>query len=107
MPKHFFHVTSRISFMQIMYEPLHLRMSDLVIIQFYCYISTLGSVVVWDSHMKDGYVCSKTRTTVEDALGDAPTHVASLAWDGKKTSGVVEELLRNATDKAYGANSEW
>uniref|UniRef100_A0A8C9YY18 Ubiquitin carboxyl-terminal hydrolase n=1 Tax=Sander lucioperca TaxID=283035 RepID=A0A8C9YY18_SANLU len=36
--------------------------------------------------------------------GDNPSRAAPVAWDGKKTSGVVEELLRNATDKAYGAN---
>ncbi|XP_047428386.1 ubiquitin carboxyl-terminal hydrolase 36 isoform X1 [Mugil cephalus] len=64
-----------------------------------------ASVFVWDSHVKDGYVSSKTRATDRNALGDASTHVASLAWDGKKTSGVVEELLKNATDKAYGGNT--
>lgn len=57
--------------------------------------------------MKDGYRRSKAPATDESALGEnASTRAAPLAWDGKKTTGVVEELLRNATDKAYGANSE-
>ncbi|XP_058509641.1 ubiquitin carboxyl-terminal hydrolase 36 isoform X1 [Solea solea] len=64
-----------------------------------------AKVVVWDSQVKDGYKRSQAPATDASALGDnTPTPAVSVAWDGKKTSGVVEELLRNATDKAYGAN---
>lgn len=56
-----------------------------------------ASVVMWDSQIKDGSKRSRA-----DAA-DAPIHVA---WDGKKTSNVVEELLKNSSDKAYGANGE-
>uniref|UniRef100_A0A8C4HD81 Ubiquitin carboxyl-terminal hydrolase n=1 Tax=Dicentrarchus labrax TaxID=13489 RepID=A0A8C4HD81_DICLA len=54
--------------------------------------------------VKDGYKRSQAPATDGDASGDTPTRAAPVAWDGKKTSGVVEELLKNATDKAYGAN---
>ncbi|AWP18981.1 putative ubiquitin carboxyl-terminal hydrolase 36 [Scophthalmus maximus] len=62
-----------------------------------------ATVVVWDSQVKDGYKRSQAPATDGSASGDNTT-TAPVAWDGKKTSGVVEELLRNATDKAYGAN---
>ncbi|XP_029996897.1 ubiquitin carboxyl-terminal hydrolase 36 isoform X2 [Sphaeramia orbicularis] len=61
-------------------------------------------VVVWDSQVKDGYKRSHAPATDGNVSGDAATHTAPAAWDGKKTSGVVQELLKNATDKAYGAN---
>uniref|UniRef100_A0A4W6G0P6 ubiquitinyl hydrolase 1 n=1 Tax=Lates calcarifer TaxID=8187 RepID=A0A4W6G0P6_LATCA len=64
-----------------------------------------ATVVVWDSQVKDGYKRSQAPAADGSAFGDnTPTRAAPVAWDGKKTSGVVEELLRNATDKAYGAN---
>lgn len=64
-------------------------------------------MVVWDSQVKDGYKRSQAPATDGSTFGDnTPTRAAPVAWDGKKTSGVVEELLRNATDKAYGANGE-
>ncbi|XP_029293620.1 ubiquitin carboxyl-terminal hydrolase 36 isoform X2 [Cottoperca gobio] len=63
-----------------------------------------ATVVVWDSHVKDGYKRSQAPAADGEESGDAPTRAAPVAWDGKKTSGVVEELLKNATDKAYGAN---
>ncbi|XP_062295529.1 ubiquitin carboxyl-terminal hydrolase 36 isoform X1 [Scomber scombrus] len=61
-----------------------------------------ATVVVWDSQVKDGYKRKQAPAADGSAAGDTPT--APLAWDGKKTSGVVEELLRNSKDKAYGAN---
>lgn len=64
-----------------------------------------ATVVVWDSQVKDGYKRSKA-PTADDKSGDASKGAASLSWDGKKTSGVVEELLKNASDKAYGANGK-
>nr|XP_033500905.1 ubiquitin carboxyl-terminal hydrolase 36 isoform X1 [Epinephelus lanceolatus]XP_033500906.1 ubiquitin carboxyl-terminal hydrolase 36 isoform X1 [Epinephelus lanceolatus] len=63
-----------------------------------------AAVVVWDSQVKDGYKRSQAPAADKSELGDTPSRPAPVAWDGKKTSGVVEELLRNATDKAYGAN---
>nr|XP_046271244.1 ubiquitin carboxyl-terminal hydrolase 36 isoform X2 [Scatophagus argus] len=63
-----------------------------------------ATVVVWDSQVKDGYKRSKVPMADGSESGDTSTRVAPVAWDGKKTSGVVEELLKNSSDKAYGAN---
>ncbi|KAM3598372.1 uncharacterized protein V6R79_017136 [Siganus canaliculatus] len=63
-----------------------------------------ASVVVWDSQVKDGYKRSQAPAADGDGSGDVPPRAAPITWDGKKTSGVVEELLKNATDRAYGAN---
>uniref|UniRef100_A0A665VM43 Ubiquitin carboxyl-terminal hydrolase n=1 Tax=Echeneis naucrates TaxID=173247 RepID=A0A665VM43_ECHNA len=64
-----------------------------------------ATVVVWDSQVKDGYKRSQAPVADGRASGDnTPARAAPVTWDGKKTSGVVEELLRNAADKAYGAN---
>ncbi|CAN9505676.1 unnamed protein product [Ophioblennius macclurei] len=64
-----------------------------------------AKVVMWDSQVKDGYKRSQAPAAADGgASGDAPPRAASASWDGKKTSSVVEELLKNSTDKAYGAN---
>ncbi|XP_029365135.1 ubiquitin carboxyl-terminal hydrolase 36 [Echeneis naucrates] len=66
---------------------------------------SIATVVVWDSQVKDGYKRSQAPVADGRASGDnTPARAAPVTWDGKKTSGVVEELLRNAADKAYGAN---
>lgn len=62
-------------------------------------------MVVWDSQVKDGYKRNKAPAADNNKPGD-PKRAAPVSWDGKKTSGVVEELLKNASDRAYGANSE-
>ncbi|KAK7939793.1 hypothetical protein WMY93_003119 [Mugilogobius chulae] len=62
-----------------------------------------SSVVLWDSQVKDGYKRSQTPAPGSTEAEDAPARVAPTVWDGKKTSGVVEELLKNSSDKAYGA----
>uniref|UniRef100_A0AAX7TU29 ubiquitinyl hydrolase 1 n=1 Tax=Astatotilapia calliptera TaxID=8154 RepID=A0AAX7TU29_ASTCA len=62
-----------------------------------------ATVVVWDSQVKDGYKRS-VAPAADGSTSDGSTRAAPVAWDGKKTSSVVEELLRNASDKAYGAN---
>uniref|UniRef100_A0A7N6B2E1 ubiquitinyl hydrolase 1 n=1 Tax=Anabas testudineus TaxID=64144 RepID=A0A7N6B2E1_ANATE len=68
-------------------------------------VRSCSTVVVWDSQVKDGYRRSQAPVADGCALGDnTSSHAAPLAWDGKRTSGVVEELLRNARDKAYGAS---
>ncbi|XP_010872615.2 ubiquitin carboxyl-terminal hydrolase 36 isoform X1 [Esox lucius] len=59
-----------------------------------------NTVIVWDSQVKDGYKCSKA-PAAKDESGEAPCP-APMAWDGKRSSKVVEELLKNSLDKAYG-----
>lgn len=66
-------------------------------------LSFVATVVMWDSQVKDGYKRSQTgESKTEEILPRA----APMTWDGKKTSAVVEELLRNSSDKAYGANGQ-
>ncbi|KAJ0058126.1 hypothetical protein NL108_007412, partial [Boleophthalmus pectinirostris] len=64
-------------------------------------------VVLWNSQVKDGYKRSQAPAPVSKESQNTPTHTAPTVWDGKKSSDVVEELLKNATDKAYGANGEY
>ncbi|CAG5897825.1 unnamed protein product [Menidia menidia] len=59
-------------------------------------------VVVWDSQLKDG--SKRSQAPAATPGGDAPSRAAPAAWDGKKSSDVVQKLLENSTDKAYGAN---
>lgn len=61
-------------------------------------------VVVWDSQVRDGYKRSKAPAANGSSPAKATNHVVPATWDGKRRSDVVEELLRNHTDKAYGAN---
>ncbi|TNN64866.1 Ubiquitin carboxyl-terminal hydrolase 36 [Liparis tanakae] len=56
----------------------------------------------WDSQVKDGY--KRSQVPAADGSEADPIRAAPVAADGEKTGGVVEELLRNSTDKAYGAN---
>lgn len=72
---------------------------------FFFFSPAPATVVVWDSQVKDGYKRSKA-PAADDESADASKRTASVSWDGKKTSGVVEELLKNASDKAYGANGK-
>ncbi|XP_018429169.1 PREDICTED: ubiquitin carboxyl-terminal hydrolase 36 [Nanorana parkeri] len=51
------------------------------------------SVFVWDNRIKDGY---KRPPSIPCA------NKAQLAWNGTAKSGVVEELIKNANNKAYG-----
>ncbi|XP_041735036.2 ubiquitin carboxyl-terminal hydrolase 36 isoform X1 [Coregonus clupeaformis] len=66
-------------------------------------VENTAGVIVWDSQVKDGYKRSKAPAAeaVEDGPGDVP-RPAPMAWDGKRSGGVVEELLKNSLDKAYG-----
>ncbi|XP_028311528.1 ubiquitin carboxyl-terminal hydrolase 36 [Gouania willdenowi] len=61
------------------------------------------AVVVWDSQVKDGYKRSQA-PAANGSVSEVPARTAPSSWDGKKTSDVVQELLKNASDKAYGAN---
>lgn len=62
-------------------------------------------MVVWDSQVQDGYKRSRDTADPEQA-SKKESRPAASAWDGKKSSSVVEELLKNATDKAYGTEGE-
>ncbi|KAM4032925.1 ubiquitin carboxyl-terminal hydrolase 36 isoform 1-T2 [Anomaloglossus baeobatrachus] len=52
------------------------------------------SVFVWDTHIKDGYKRSNSINGVEKKF--------RLNWDGTRNSSVVQELLKNSSNKAYG-----
>ncbi|KAM4597896.1 ubiquitin carboxyl-terminal hydrolase 36 isoform 3-T3 [Polymixia lowei] len=67
-------------------------------------MQTTAAVVAWDSQVKDGYKRCQAPAAEENGPGDAPPRAAPAAWDGTPRAGVVEELLKNAADKAYGAN---
>ncbi|KAK6478240.1 ubiquitin carboxyl-terminal hydrolase 36 [Huso huso] len=59
-----------------------------------------AAVFVWDSQVQDGYKRTVNAPTSESTCpGPKPS---SLAWDGKKASSVVDELLKHSMDKAYG-----
>lgn len=62
-------------------------------------------MVVWDSQVQDGYKRSKDTADSEQSSRKGP-RPAAAAWDGTKSSSVVEELLKNASDKAYGTEGE-
>uniref|UniRef100_A0A8C5N8J9 Ubiquitin carboxyl-terminal hydrolase n=1 Tax=Gouania willdenowi TaxID=441366 RepID=A0A8C5N8J9_GOUWI len=66
-------------------------------------LSDAAAVVVWDSQVKDGYKRSQA-PAANGSVSEVPARTAPSSWDGKKTSDVVQELLKNASDKAYGAN---
>ncbi|XP_062304901.1 ubiquitin carboxyl-terminal hydrolase 36 [Osmerus eperlanus] len=61
-----------------------------------------AAVVVWDSQVKEGYRRSQGPADEQEGSKGAP-RPAPLAWDGNKSSSVVEELLKSSADKAYGA----
>ncbi|XP_053510034.1 ubiquitin carboxyl-terminal hydrolase 36 isoform X2 [Ictalurus furcatus] len=79
-------------------EPL--SQTNHVVLEKTCKPST-AAVVVWDSQVQDGYKRSRDAADSEQASGKE-SRPATAAWDGKKSSSVVEELLKNATNKAYG-----
>ncbi|XP_046721965.1 ubiquitin carboxyl-terminal hydrolase 36 isoform X2 [Silurus meridionalis] len=79
-------------------EPL--SQTDHAVLEKTCKPST-AAVVVWDSHVQDGYKRSRD-TAVSEQESGKESRPSSAAWDGKKSSSVVEELLKNAADKAYG-----
>lgn len=56
--------------------------------------------------MKDGYKRSQAQASDGSVLEETSKHASSAAWDGKRNSDVVDELLKNSKDKAYGANGE-
>ncbi|XP_075701205.1 ubiquitin carboxyl-terminal hydrolase 36 isoform X2 [Rhinoderma darwinii] len=52
------------------------------------------SVFAWDTHIKDGYKRPNSINGAENKFRPA--------WDGTKNSSVVQELLKNSRNKAYG-----
>ncbi|XP_056117912.1 ubiquitin carboxyl-terminal hydrolase 36 isoform X1 [Rhinichthys klamathensis goyatoka] len=60
-----------------------------------------AAVFVWDSQVQDGY---KRQQSLQEAEGVSRKGSCSapIGWDGKKSCDVVEELLKNSSDKAYG-----
>ncbi|XP_044153805.1 ubiquitin carboxyl-terminal hydrolase 36 [Bufo gargarizans] len=52
------------------------------------------SVFVWDTHIKGGYKRNNSLNGAEKKFRPA--------WDGTKNSTVVQELLKNSSNKAYG-----
>ncbi|KAG7267495.1 hypothetical protein CRUP_008256, partial [Coryphaenoides rupestris] len=72
--------------------------------------TSVPPVVAWDSQVKDGYRRSHAppadRVEGGEAEGHAHPHTPG-AWEGRglgEGDQVVRELLKNSTDKAYGAN---
>ncbi|XP_064171213.1 ubiquitin carboxyl-terminal hydrolase 36 isoform X2 [Anguilla rostrata] len=64
-------------------------------------VSSSAAVFVWDSRVRDGYRRPQADPAAEEGGGRAP-RPAATGWDGARTGGVVEELLRNSADTAYG-----
>ncbi|KAG5832665.1 hypothetical protein ANANG_G00293550 [Anguilla anguilla] len=64
-------------------------------------VSSSAAVFVWDSRVRDGYRRLQADPAAEEGGGRAP-RPAATGWDGARTGGVVEELLRNSADTAYG-----
>ncbi|XP_064423516.1 ubiquitin carboxyl-terminal hydrolase 36 [Latimeria chalumnae] len=63
-----------------------------------------AAVFVWDSQVRDGYKVSSDTPSTEN-LNLEPvlaSQKSSLAWDGKKESRVVQDLLQHSTNRAYG-----
>ncbi|KTG05853.1 hypothetical protein cypCar_00005355 [Cyprinus carpio] len=60
-----------------------------------------AAVIVWDSQVQDGYKRNQNHREAEGTSRKGPCS-APMGWDGKKSCDVVEELLKNSSDKAYG-----
>uniref|UniRef100_A0A671RYP9 Ubiquitin carboxyl-terminal hydrolase n=1 Tax=Sinocyclocheilus anshuiensis TaxID=1608454 RepID=A0A671RYP9_9TELE len=63
--------------------------------------SVTAAVIVWDSQVQDGYKCDQNHREAEGTSRKGPCS-APMGWDGKKSCNVVEELLKNSSNKAYG-----
>ncbi|XP_052408026.1 ubiquitin carboxyl-terminal hydrolase 36 isoform X2 [Carassius gibelio] len=60
-----------------------------------------AAMIVWDSQVKDGYKRNQKHRKAEGTSRKDPCS-APMGWDGKKSCDVVEELLKNSSNKAYG-----
>uniref|UniRef100_A0A672KQI1 Ubiquitin carboxyl-terminal hydrolase n=1 Tax=Sinocyclocheilus grahami TaxID=75366 RepID=A0A672KQI1_SINGR len=63
--------------------------------------SVTAAVIVWDSQVQDGYKRDQNHQEADGVSRKGPCS-APMGWDGKKSCDVVEELLKNSSDKAYG-----
>lgn len=63
-------------------------------------------MIVWDSQVQDGYKRNQNHREAEGTSRKGPCS-APMGWDGKKSCDVVEELLKNSSDKAYGTEGEF
>uniref|UniRef100_A0A671PCS8 ubiquitinyl hydrolase 1 n=1 Tax=Sinocyclocheilus anshuiensis TaxID=1608454 RepID=A0A671PCS8_9TELE len=63
--------------------------------------SVTAAVIVWDSQVQDGYKRDQNQQEADGVSRKGPCS-APMGWDGKKSCDVVEELLKNSSDKAYG-----
>uniref|UniRef100_A0A673M6U2 Ubiquitin carboxyl-terminal hydrolase n=1 Tax=Sinocyclocheilus rhinocerous TaxID=307959 RepID=A0A673M6U2_9TELE len=63
--------------------------------------SVTAAVIVWDSQVQDGYKRDQNHREAEGTSRKGPCS-APMGWDGKKSCDVVEELLKNSSNKAYG-----
>ncbi len=68
--------------------------------------SVTAAVIGWDSQVQDGYKRSQNHQEAEDTSRKGPCS-APVGWDGKKSCDVVEELLKNSSNKAYGFEGEF
>uniref|UniRef100_A0A8C1A6Q7 Ubiquitin carboxyl-terminal hydrolase n=1 Tax=Cyprinus carpio carpio TaxID=630221 RepID=A0A8C1A6Q7_CYPCA len=63
--------------------------------------SVTAAVFVWDSQVQDGYKREQNHQEADGVSRKGPCS-APMGWDGKRSCDVVEELLKNSSDKAYG-----
>ncbi len=68
--------------------------------------SVTAAVIGWDSQVQDGYKRNQNHQEAEDTSRKGPCS-APVGWDGKKSCDVVEELLKNSSNKAYGFEGEF
>lgn len=67
--------------------------------------SVTAAVFVWDSQVQDGYKREQNHQEADGVSSKGPCS-APMGWDGKRSCDVVQELLKNSSDKAYGTESE-
>uniref|UniRef100_A0A8C1NIP6 Ubiquitin carboxyl-terminal hydrolase n=1 Tax=Cyprinus carpio TaxID=7962 RepID=A0A8C1NIP6_CYPCA len=63
--------------------------------------SVTAAVFVWDSQVQDGYKREQNHQAADGVSSKGPCS-APMGWDGKRSCDVVQELLKNSSDKAYG-----
>ncbi|XP_016322832.1 ubiquitin carboxyl-terminal hydrolase 36 isoform X2 [Sinocyclocheilus anshuiensis] len=87
-------------------EKLHVELQETNGVETPSQIGNAGkqksaAVIVWDSQVQDGYKCDQNHREAEGTSRKGPCS-APMGWDGKKSCNVVEELLKNSSNKAYG-----
>ncbi|XP_016398900.1 ubiquitin carboxyl-terminal hydrolase 36 [Sinocyclocheilus rhinocerous] len=87
-------------------EKLHVELQETNGVETPSQIGNAGkqksaAVIVWDSQVQDGYKRDQNHREAEGTSRKGPCS-APMGWDGKKSCDVVEELLKNSSNKAYG-----